>query len=119
VADWGTRRPGERGQADSFGPRRSAVGTEFPANRGAAIGVRESYQYLVGDSAWYFAVDDGAIELHDGLSADPAVTLTTDEETWAGLSSGVIEVSSAVASGALKISGDRKAMKRMGRIFNT
>jgi DNA-binding HxlR family transcriptional regulator/putative sterol carrier protein len=119
VIAWGATRLGERNQTDSFRPRWSAVAMEAVANWEAAIGVSETYQYLVGDSPWYFAVDDGSVELHDGLAEDPAVTLTTDEETWAGIASREIAVSSAVGSGALTISGDRQAMRRLAKIFNT
>jgi hypothetical protein len=50
------------------------------ADRGAAKGVNETYQYLVGDSAFRFTVDDGSIEVPDGPH-EPAVLVTTDEET--------------------------------------
>jgi hypothetical protein len=51
------------------------------ADREAAKGVNETYQYLVGDSAFHFTVDDGSIEVHDGPAHEPAVLVTTDEET--------------------------------------
>ncbi len=85
---WGFRRLGDRSPTESFRARWSAVGMASLADRGAAKGVTETYQYLVGDSAFHFAVDDGSIELHDGRAEDPAVTLTTDEETWADIASG-------------------------------
>src|ERR687896_135821 len=87
------------------------------ADREAAKGVSESYQYLVGDSTFHFAVDDGSIELHDGRAQDPAVTLTTDEETWADIASGKITASSAAARGALTVAGDAEAAKRLRKIF--
>src|SRR5919199_3326983 len=64
---WGARRLGELKSSDSFRARWAAVGMASLADRDAAKGVRESYQYLVGDSAFYFTVNDGSIELHDGL----------------------------------------------------
>jgi putative sterol carrier protein len=69
----------------------------------AAAGVRETYQYLVGDSAFHFTVDDGSIELYDGRADDPAIVLTTDEETLGEIVSGKLTASSAVASGALTL----------------
>jgi putative sterol carrier protein len=87
------------------------------ANRNAAAGVRETYQYLVGDSAFHFTVDDGSIELHDGHADDPAVVLTTDEETFAEIASGKLTASSALTSGALILAGDRRASKRLGEIL--
>ena len=88
------------------------------ADREAAKGVRETYQYLVGRSAFYFTVDDGSIRLHDGRAEDPAVVLTTDEETWADLATGKARFSSATAAGALSVDGDPQAVERLRKIFS-
>jgi DNA-binding HxlR family transcriptional regulator/putative sterol carrier protein len=114
---WGARRIGDRKPGESFRARWPAVAMAGLADRDAARGVSEIYQYLVGDSAFHFSVDDGSIELHDGRAQDPAVTLTTDEETWAEIASGKITASSAAAAGALTIDGDPEAARRLGKIF--
>jgi DNA-binding HxlR family transcriptional regulator/putative sterol carrier protein len=114
---WGARRIGERKHTDSFRVRWPAVAMAGLADREAAKGVRETYQYLVGRSAFHFTVDDGSIRLDDGRAHDPAVTLTTDEETWADIASGKITTSAAAASGALTVAGDPQAAKRLRKIF--
>src|ERR687891_1751719 len=114
---WGARRLGARKPTESFRARWPAVAMAGLADREAATGVSETYQYLVGDSAFHFTVDDGSIELHDGRAENPAVTLTTDEETWADVASGKITASSAAAAGALTITGDPQAAKRLRKIF--
>jgi DNA-binding HxlR family transcriptional regulator/putative sterol carrier protein len=118
LSAWGGRRLGNREPTESFQARWSAVGMAAYADRKAAKGVSETYQYLVGRSAFHFTVDDGAIQLHDGRAQDPAVTLTTDEETWADIVSGKITSSSAAATGALTVAGDPQAAKRLGKIFS-
>jgi DNA-binding HxlR family transcriptional regulator/putative sterol carrier protein len=115
---WGARRLGDRKPTETFQARWSAVGMTALANREAAKGVSETYQYLVGRWAFYFTIDDGSIQLHDGRAQDPAVTLTTDEETWANIACGKITASSAAATGALTVAGDRQAAKRLGKIFS-
>src|SRR5918999_2523275 len=115
---WGARRVGDRTPTETFRARWLAVAMAALADRGAAKGVSETYQYLVGDSAFHFTVDDGSIQLHDGRAQEPAVVLTTDEETWADIASGKITTSSAVAKGALTVAGDPQAAKRLGRIFS-
>ena len=115
---WGARRLGEREPSESFRPRWPAVAMAGLADREAARGVRETYQYLVGDSAFHFTVDDGSIRLHDGRAQDPAVVLTTDEETWRDFVSGRIRWSSATATGALSVAGDPRAVKRLRKIFS-
>ena len=114
---WGARRLGEREPGESFRARWPAVGMAGLADREAARGVREAYEYRVGESAFHFTVDDGAIELRDGRAPDPAVTLTTDEETWAAVASGRLAASAAAAAGTLNVTGDPAAAKRLRRIF--
>lgn len=115
---WGARRIGERKPTESFRPRWPAVSMAGLADREAAQGVRETYQFVVDDSAFHFEVDDGSIRPHDGRAADPAVVVTTDEETWASLVSGRVRWSSARAAGALSVAGDPDAVKRLRKIFS-
>jgi DNA-binding HxlR family transcriptional regulator/putative sterol carrier protein len=115
---WGAGRLGDRKPTESFRARWAALAMATFANREAAKGVSETYQYLVGRSAFHFIVDDGSIQLHDGRAQDPAVVLTTDEETWADIASAKITASSAAATGALTVAGDPKAAKRLGKIFS-
>ena len=115
---WGARRLGDRDPGQSFRPRWPTLGMVALADRDAAKGVRETYQFLVDGSAFYFTVDDGAIELHDGQAQEPAVTWKTDEDTWAAIAGGKLTASSATAGGALTITGDPKAADRLRRIFS-
>ncbi|MDQ3982595.1 MAG: winged helix-turn-helix transcriptional regulator [Actinomycetota bacterium] len=115
---WGARRIGERRAGESFRPRWVSVSMVGLADREAAKGVRDTYQYVVGDSAFYFVVDDGSIELRDGRAEDPSVVVTTDEETWADIASGKTTTSSAADAGALTTAGDRQAAARLRKIFS-
>jgi DNA-binding HxlR family transcriptional regulator/putative sterol carrier protein len=114
---WGARRLGQRKPTESFRARWPAVGMAALADREAAKGVSETYQYLVGSSAFHFTVDDASIRVHDGRAQDPAVVLATDEDTWADIASGKISASSAAATGAMTVAGDPQAVKRLGKIF--
>lgn len=115
---WGARRMGKHQPGDLFRARWPAVAMVGLADREAAKGVHETYQYVVGDSVFHFIVDDGSIELRDGRSEDPAVIVTTDENTWAGIVTGRITASGATDTGALTVVGDREAAKRLGKIFS-
>jgi DNA-binding HxlR family transcriptional regulator/putative sterol carrier protein len=115
---WGARRVGERHPTESFRARWPAVAMAGLADREAARGVSETYQYLVDGAAFHFIVDDGSIELRDGRVENPAVTLTTDEETWANLASGEIGTSSATATGALSVAGAPQAIERLRKMFS-
>jgi DNA-binding HxlR family transcriptional regulator/putative sterol carrier protein len=115
---WGARRIGERNPTESFRARWPAVAMAGLADQDAAKGVRETYQYVVDRSAFHFTVDDGSIRLQDGWAQDPAVVLTTDEDTWADIAAGKISFSSATASGALSVAGEPQAVKRLRKIFS-
>lgn len=114
---WGARRLGEPGAEDEFHARWAAVGLVSLADRKAAQGVRETYQYLVGDAAFHFVVDDGQIELRDGHAAAPAAIVSADEPTFARIAAGTLTASAALASGALTVQGSQGAARRLARIL--
>jgi DNA-binding HxlR family transcriptional regulator len=115
---WGAGRLGDRESRESFRPRWLAVAMAGLADREAARGIKEAYEYVVGDSVFHFTVADGMIEVHDGPAREPAVVVTTDEETYADLASGRVSGSSAVSAGTLNFSGDARATKRLRKIFS-
>lgn len=115
---WGARRLGSRGPNESFRPQWAALAMATFADLEAAKGVNETYQYLVGASAFYFVVDDGRVGLVYGQAPDPAVTLSTDEQTWADLAAGETTASAAAAAGELTLVGDRRAIRRLATIFS-
>lgn len=115
---WGARRMGDREPADAFRPRWAAVGMWLLGDRAAAEGVNETYQFVVGGSAFYLTVEEGEIRPHDGRAEHAAVTFTTDEDTWADIVGGRLTATTAAARGALEIVGDRRAAKRLRSIFS-
>jgi DNA-binding HxlR family transcriptional regulator/putative sterol carrier protein len=115
---WGVRRLGDRKPNESFRAHWAALAMVTFADREAAQGVSETYQYLVGSTAFHFIVDTGSIQLRYGRAERPAVTLTTDEETWADIASGKTTASSAAAEGTLTLAGDPQAVTRLGEILS-
>jgi DNA-binding HxlR family transcriptional regulator/putative sterol carrier protein len=115
---WGARRLGTRKPGESFRPHWAALAMATFADRESARGVEETYQYLVGGTAFHFIVSDGTVELRYGRATDPAVTVTTDEDTWADMASGKTTGSAAAAAGALTMEGDRRAAARLSKILS-
>jgi DNA-binding HxlR family transcriptional regulator/putative sterol carrier protein len=115
---WGAGRMRGPASGQAFQARWAAFALASTADREAAKGVNETYQYVVGDTAFHFVVEDGSVDVRDGQADDAAVTVTTDEETWAELARSATTTSSATRSGKIKISGDREAAKRLRRIFS-
>ena len=115
---WGARRLGARRPRESFRPQWAALAMATFADRDAATGVTETYQYVVGRTVFHFVVDDGSIQLRGGNAERPAVVLTTDEETWADMATGKTSGASAAAAGAVKLVGERDAIARLAMIFS-
>ena len=115
---WGARRMAERAPSDRFHARWGAIGMSVLADRDATKGVRETYEFVVGRSAFHFVVDDGTIRLRDGRADDPAVTWTTDEDTWAEIAGGKLNAPAAVDAGRLTVEGDAAAADRLRKIFS-
>lgn len=114
---WGARRLGERRSGEFFHPRWLATAMAAFADGEAARGVHDVYQYVVGEHAFHFVVDDGAIEVHDGVADDPSLVVTSDEGTLTDIGLGRTKPSHAIGTGALTIAGDNQARKRLRRIF--
>jgi DNA-binding HxlR family transcriptional regulator/putative sterol carrier protein len=115
---WGAKRLGDRKPADSFRPRWAAVAMATFVDREAAKGVRETYQYRVGDTAFYFTVDDGSIEVRDGTVANAAATVVTDDKTWSDIASGKVTAADATSTGALAITGDPQAANHLRKLLS-
>ena len=115
---WGAKRLSDRDAADRFHPRWAGIGMSALADRDAAVGVHETYQFVVDGTAFHFVIDDGTIEVHDGKADDPAVTWTVDEESWARIVTGTLTADAAIDSGALIVKGDSRAVRRLRKIFS-
>ena len=115
---WGAKRLGARSSDELFHPRWLAVAMASLADREAARGVREIYQYVVDEHSFYFVIDDGDVEVHDGTADDPDVVVTTDAETLMRIGTGQTKASSAVRTGALSVTGNQPAIARLSRIFS-
>jgi DNA-binding HxlR family transcriptional regulator len=115
---WGAKRLGSPEDGEIFRARWAAVGMVSLADRAATMGVTETYQYVVGSSAFHFIVDDGSIEVRDGHANDAVVVVTTDDETWMDVVTGKTTAREAVTSGALNVAGDRQAVRRLRKIFS-
>lgn len=115
---WGAIRIGDRQEGESFRTRWPAVAIAALADHETAEVVNGTYQFLVGDTAFHFIIEDGSVDVRDGRIDDPTVVWTTDEQTWEAITFGTLEAKAAIASGAMTVAGDRQAAKAFGKIFS-
>lgn len=84
----------------------------------AARGVNESYELSIeGDDAVSIDVLDGECRARVGAAEQPAVRITGDAETLAGLTAGALDGREAIRRGA-RIEGAPAALRRMREILS-
>lgn len=83
----------------------------------AARGLRETYEFRVGEYVFHVRVNEGLSEPEYGPAWEPDLVVTTDADTFLSLVSGRIEATEAIESGRLEVEGDPDALARAGEIF--
>ncbi|WP_229900069.1 winged helix-turn-helix transcriptional regulator [Streptomyces hiroshimensis] len=94
-----------------------AVGAGFRPE--AARGIRETYEFRVGDFLFHARVDDGTVEMGQGPAPGPgpAAALITDLATLLQLGAGTLALEDAFADGSATPEGDPGAGLRMATAF--
>jgi putative sterol carrier protein len=70
------------------------------------------------DYKYWVKIGDGAVDYGEGEADDPSVTMSATGATWAGLSSGEIDSTSAYMSGDLVIDGNLQDAIAYGEILS-
>lgn len=99
--------------ADIFGSMPDRVNPDQVAGITARLG------YVItgeGGGEWTVCIDDGAVELKEGLH-DPQVTTTCDAQDWVDITLGKIDGMSAFSSGKLKVDGDLDLLSKSAKFF--
>ncbi|MGW7075025.1 winged helix-turn-helix transcriptional regulator [Streptomyces sp. NPDC054866] len=92
-----------------------AVGASFRPER--ALGVRETYEWVIGDLVFHARVDDGTVETGLGPAPDAAATLVTDLGTLLQLGAGSLPLEDALSAQVIEVGGDLDAALRMAEAF--
>ena len=85
-----------------------------------ASGVDAVIQFdLSGDDGgqFYIHINDGALEVHDGMSDNAKTTLVAAAEDYYKVATGELAAMPAVMSGKLKIKGDMGMAMKMQQMF--
>ena len=79
--------------------------------------LEETYEFRIDGETIAVAVSGGAVEVSPGSAGSPAVIVTTDAETFAGLGMGWTTPAEASKAGKLTVEGDRDASVRCAELF--
>lgn len=92
-----------------------AVGATFRPDH--ALGIRETYEFVVGDLVFHARVDDGTVEMDLGPAPDAVATIVTDLGTFLQLGVGSLPLEDALSAQVIEVSGDPEAGLRMADAF--
>lgn len=72
-------------------------------------GITATYQWDItggGGGKWYVTLGDDSIEVTEGETEDPSITLTVEAQDWLDIINGKLNGQMAFMTGKLKIQGD-------------
>jgi DNA-binding HxlR family transcriptional regulator len=118
LARWGLKWAlGEPEPGDAFHPGWAVIALAATFHPEEAAGVRESYEFRVEDEVFHARVEDGHVDSVHGPAWEPAVTVTSDRDTFRALASGGLSLEEAARTHMISVDGDRRALRRFERIF--
>lgn len=85
----------------------------------ATLGVREAYEFHVGDEVFHVRVDDGEVEIEQGPADDPAFAWTGDIDTFIAVGTRQISPAEALERDGVSFEGDVEASRRALDIFTS
>ena len=89
------------------------------ADRDAARGVHDVYEFHIGESTFWVRVTDGKITARSGPAPEaPDLVVESDMATFMGLGFGAVTAKDAKSSGRHRVVGDREAARRAFRILS-
>src|SRR2546423_15239156 len=90
---------------------------ESRVDAGKTAGMNNSYLFdIEGAGKWKVDVQDGSVSVTEGVE-DADVTISTTEETFAKITSGEQNATSAYMTGKLKVKGDMGAAMKLQKLF--
>ena len=106
---WGIDRL-ERRPEQTFRPAWGMFPLSYMADREAARGVRETWEFRVDEATFTLRVDDGRVIPSSGPAEDPDLVVRMDPETLLELFSGAVPAHEALGSGRVTAEGSPEAL---------
>jgi len=117
LAEWGVKRLGPRRPDERFHPRWTLLALQSWHDPEPARGVHERYELRIDAHVFHIDVADGEIDVRDGPADRPALTVTTDGETFMTAARDGDVLAAALAGGRAQVTGDPGALERCLAIF--
>ena len=115
LARWGARSLRPPGPKDQFYEGWGLNAFAALLDTAAARGLTETYVLRVGKDAYTVRLDDGRLEVDEGVAEDADLDIELDQKTFFGLASGRLPTQDAVVT---RHAGDVETLERFFRIFS-
>ena len=108
---WGVERLGPRRPEQAFRPAWGMFPLSYMADREAARGVRETWEFRIDDAIFTLRVADGRVIPSAGPAQDPDLVVRMDTDTLAALFSQSLSAMEALTSGRVTAEGSPDALR--------
>jgi putative sterol carrier protein len=93
-------------------------GLEGRVDESRTAGMTSTYVFDIdGAGQWTVAVDDGNVNVTEGVAGDADCTITSSEEDFERIVAGELNPTSAYMTGKLKVKGDMGAAMKLQKLF--
>ena len=113
---WGSKLPREPEGKEYSRPGWAILAMHAAFQPENAKGIKETYEFRIGEEVFYARIDDGAIETGEGSAGSPDLVIVADPQTFLDLGSNLPLVQ-AIVSGMVRLEGDESAVQRLTRVF--
>jgi hypothetical protein len=119
LSRWGIGRLGFPRPGQAFRPAWAMFPLSYGADREAARGLRETYEFRVGGDTFRLEIDDGRVTPLAGPAEQPDLVLTMSGETMLGLLSGEVSPLEGVTSGRVAVEGAPEVLQHALALYGT
>jgi DNA-binding HxlR family transcriptional regulator/putative sterol carrier protein len=117
LARWGVDSMEAPADMDVLRPGWGVLAMQSTFRPERAGGVRETYEFRIGDDVFHLSVNDGSLKAEQGPAAKPDLVISTDVETLMAIGARQLSPADAAASGRAEVVGDPDASRRCVEIF--
>ena len=121
IARWGLKWTlGEPEPDDVFRPAWAvlAMQASYDADADAAAGVKETYEFRIGEEIFYASVDDGDLQACHGPAHAPDLVIEADEHAFFDIAAGRTTIAKSARDRRIAFKGDRAMLKRCSAILD-
>ena len=91
----------------------------YGADREAARGLHETYEFRVGKDTFRLEIDDGRVTPFSGPAESPDLVLSMAGETMLGLLAGELSPTEGVTSGRVRVEGPPQALQHALALYGS